>query len=69
MQTVSVPLRRLWCFNKSNFQSFIDVKKNETKTSETSIVFYSHIKEPQTINPEHSLSKADDEKYGMSFLD
>lgn len=39
------------------------------KTSEASIVCYSNIKETQTINPEHSLSKADDEKYGMSFSD
>lgn len=39
------------------------------KTSEASIVCYANIKGPQTINPEHSLSKADDEKYGMSFLD
>lgn len=39
------------------------------KTTEASILCYSNIKGPQIINPVRSLSKADDEKYGMSFLD
>lgn len=39
------------------------------KTSEASIVCYLISKKLKTINPQYSLSKADDEKYGMSFLD